>query len=71
MSAPGSTDVITNVNRMVKAGSHANVMQALNYRPMAIHVEVSKNLEFFGTPEYGVSRVAQTDCLVKNVGSGS
>ena len=62
MSAPGSTDVITNVNRMVKAGSHANVMQALNYRPTAIHAEVSKNLELFGTSEYGVSRVAQTDC---------
>ena len=45
MSVLGSTDVTTHVNRMVKAGSHANVMQASNYRLMATHVEVSKHLE--------------------------
>ena len=45
MNAPGFTDVITNVNLMVKAGSHANVMQASNYRLMATHVEVSKHSE--------------------------
>ena len=45
MSAPGSTDVITHVNLMVKAGSYANVMQASNFRLTATHVEVSKYLE--------------------------
>ena len=45
MSVLGSTDVTTDVNLMVKAGSHANVMQALSYKLMAIRVEVSKNLE--------------------------
>ena len=45
MSVLGSTDVTTHVNLMVKAGSHANVMQASNYRLMATHVEVSKHSE--------------------------
>ena len=46
MSVLGSTDVTTHVNLMVKAGSHANVMQALNFRLTATHVEVSKHVDY-------------------------